>query len=119
LAVLLLAFQPAANCERVTRRLLVELEVAQLTLPNGICIETDVWLVAEFSSGPIVSANSKRKAGTNLLKKGEVIESSELGVDVDALNSGRNLGFVVCEAARRAARLHDKAMERYQTSARA
>jgi hypothetical protein len=41
LAVRLPAFQLAANCERVTRRLFVELEVAPLTLPKGMCTDTE------------------------------------------------------------------------------
>ena len=76
LAVLLLAFHDSANCERVTRRLLVELEVAPLTLPKGMCTDTETWLFTELSSGPTVRASNKRTAGTNLRKKGDVIESS-------------------------------------------
>jgi hypothetical protein len=41
LAVRLPAFQLAANCERVTRRLFVEVEVAPLTLPKGMCTDTE------------------------------------------------------------------------------
>jgi len=41
LAVRFDAFHDAANCERVTRRLFVELEVAPLTLPKGMCTDTE------------------------------------------------------------------------------
>ena len=64
----MLAFHDAANCARVTNRLF-ELEPAPLTLPNGMWTDTETWLVAELSSGPIIRASNKKAAGANLRKK--------------------------------------------------